>query len=101
MRRSHIVLLLVAAFLLRLAYGLSSELFGPDESQIFLIGLQYFTTGSWPYFGPDVVYTHTQLPGALQGLLIGGPMFLAPFPEAPYVVLNVLSFSALCFFAWY
>src|SRR5262249_57610744 len=74
--------LLLAAFALRLAFGLCSELFGPDESQIFLIGLKYFTTGEWPYFGPDVVYTHTQLPGALQGLLVGGPLFLVAEPEA-------------------
>jgi hypothetical protein len=101
MRPRHVVLLLVAAFGLRLAYGLSSELFGPDESQVFLIGLQYYTTGHWPYLGPDVVYTHTQLAGALQGLLIGGPMFLVAQPEAPYVVLNLLSFGALSLLAWY
>jgi hypothetical protein len=101
MRTRSVVLLLAAAFTLRLAYGLSSELFGPDESQVFLIGLQYYTTGAWPYFGPDVVYTHTQLAGALQGLLIGGPLFLVAQPEAPYVVLNVVSFGALCLLAWY
>ena len=46
--------------------------------QIFLIGLRFYTTGEWPYFGPDVVYTETQLPGALQGVLVGGPLFLVP-----------------------
>jgi hypothetical protein len=97
----RIALLLVAAFLVRLLFGLSSELFGPDESQIYLIGLQYFTTGAWPYFGPDVVYTHTQIPGALQGLLVGGPLFALPIPEAPYVLLNLLSLTSLGFFAWY
>jgi len=101
MRPRLMVLLLAGAFALRLAYGLASELFGPDESQVFLIGLQYFTTGAWPYLGPDVVYTHTQLPGALQGLLIGGPMFLLPIPEAPYIVLNLISFAALSLLAWY
>jgi len=97
----RIVLFALAAYLVRLLFGLSSELFGPDESQIYLIGLQYFTTGAWPYFGPDVVYTHTQIPGALQGLLVGGPMFVLPIPEAPYILLNLLSLASLWFLAWY
>jgi hypothetical protein len=41
------------------------------------------------------VYTQTQIPGALQGLLVGGPFWLVAQPEAPYVLLNVLSFGAL------
>jgi hypothetical protein len=97
----RMALFLAAAFLVRLLFGLSSELFGPDESQIYLIGLQYFTTGAWPYYGPDVVYTHTQIPGALQGLLVGGPMFLLAIPEAPYILLNLLSLASLCLLAWY
>jgi hypothetical protein len=101
MPRSQLIALLAVAFALRLVYGLASELFGPDEVQIFLIGLQYYTTGAWPLYGPDVVYTHTQLPGALQGLLVGGPLFLVAQPEAPYVVLNLLSLGALALLAWY
>jgi hypothetical protein len=98
---SRLVLLLVAAFALRLAFGLTSELFGPDEIQIFLIGLQFFTTGLWPDFGPDVVYTHTRIPGGLQGLLVGGPLFVVRQPEAAYVLLNLLTFGAACLLAWY
>lgn len=93
--------LLVVAFAARLTFGLAGELWGPDELQIYLIGLQYYTTGVWPLYGPDVVYTQTQVPGGLQGLLIGGPMFIAPLPEAPYVLLNLLSFAALTLLAWY
>jgi hypothetical protein len=93
--------LFAIAFVLRLAFGLASELWGPDEIQVYLIGLQYYTTGAWPLYGPDIVYTQTQLPGALQGLLIGGPFWIAPIPEAPYVLLNLLSFGALLFFGWY
>ena len=40
-----IFVLLAAAFAARLAFGLAGELWGPDELQIFLIGLQYYTTG--------------------------------------------------------
>ena len=40
-------------------------------------------------------------PGALQSLLVGVPFHIAPVPEAPYVLLNVLSMGCLCLFAWY
>jgi len=33
--------------------------------------------------------------------MTGMPFFVYPAPEAPYVLLNLISFSALCFFAWY
>jgi hypothetical protein len=101
MRGWRLAGLLVAAFALRLAYGLTSEFWMEDERQIYLIGLKYFATGAWPYFGPDVVYTQTQVPGALQGLLIGLPLYLAPYPEAPFVLLNLLSLGALWLLAWY
>jgi hypothetical protein len=89
------------AFVFRLLFGLSSELFFEDETQIFLIGLRYYATGSWPFFGPDVVWTTSEIPGALQGLLVGVPLRLLPLPEAPYVLLNLLSALALAAQAWY
>src|SRR6266481_3655637 len=93
---------LILAFLFRLAFGLCLDFSTPtgDEKQIYLIGLKYFTTGAWPYFGPDVTST-IQIPGALQGLVVGLPFYVLPLPEAPYVLLNILSFASLCFFAWY
>ena len=96
------ILALSVAFLFRLAFGLCLDFSTPtgDEKQIYLIGLKYFTTGTWPYFGPDVSST-IQIPGALQGLVVGLPFHLLPLPEAPYVLLNILSFASLCFFAWY
>lgn len=92
---------LLLLFALRLAYGLCSEFWFPDELQVYLIGLKFYTTGHFPYFGPDVVYTSSQIPGALQGLLVGLPFYLLKIPEAPYVFLNLLSMSALCLFAVY
>ena len=65
------------------------------------MGLRYYTTGAWPYFGPDVVWTQSQIAGALQPLLVGVPLRIAPVPEAPFVFLNVLSFAALCGLAAY
>src|SRR5262249_48794925 len=92
---------IVAFFAFRLLYGLSSDLFFEDETQIYLMGLRYYATGAWPHFGPDVVWTKSEIPGALQSLLIGIPFKLAPYPEAPYVLLNLLSLAALAAFAWY
>jgi hypothetical protein len=37
----------------------------------------------------------------LQGLLVGLPLFPLPLPEAPFILLNLLSFASLCLFAWY
>lgn len=94
-------LLLLALFTFRLWFGLCREFFFQDETQIFLIGFRYYATGQWPFFGPDVVWTKSEIPGALQGLLVGLPLRLAPYPESPYVLLAALSFAALCAFAWY
>jgi len=99
-RRRLSVALLAAAFLFRLGYGLCSQFWADDERQVYLLGLKFYATGAWPYFGPDVA-PGVQVPGALQGLLVGLPLYAAPFPEAPYVPLNVMSFVALCLFAWY
>lgn len=98
--RRGFVFLLMLAFLFRLGFGLCLPFWTEDEKQIYLVGLKFFTTRAWPYFGPDVTDT-IQIPGALQGLLVGLPLFVAPIPEAPYILLNLFSFAALCFFAWY
>jgi hypothetical protein len=93
--------LLLALFAFRLLFGLSSEFYFEDETQIFLLGLRHYATGHWPFFGPDVVWTKSEIPGALQALLVGVPLRIAPFPESPFVLLNLLSFAALSALAWY
>jgi hypothetical protein len=92
---------LAALFAFRLAFGLSSEFFFEDETQIFLMGLRHYATGAWPHFGPDVVWTRSEIPGALQALLVGVPLRVLPVPEAPFLLLNLLSAGALAAFAWY
>jgi|GEM_PF-275392 len=87
-------------FIFRFVMGLS-KFAGDDELQIYLIGLQSFTTKIYPFFGPDVVYSQTQIPGGLQGLLISIPIQLLGIPEAPYILLNILTFAALAFLGWY
>ena len=98
---SAIVAFLVLAFAFRVRYGLSSPFWFEDERQVYLIGLRSFVRGEWPFFGADVVWTGGQLPGALQAMLIRWPLSVWSAPEAPFVFLNILSFAALSFFAWY
>jgi hypothetical protein len=103
MRRRRLIVssLLLTAFLFRLFVGLCSQFLDSDTKQIYLLGLKFYTTHAWPYFGPDVVWGEIQIPGALQALLVGTPFFVLPIPEAPYILLNILSFAALCLLAWY
>ena len=92
---------LVGACAFRLGFGLCAPLFTEDETQIYLLGLRFHTTHAWPFFGPDVVWTESQIPGALQALLVGLPFEALPLPEAPYLLLTLLSTAALAAFAWY
>ncbi|HEX6186232.1 MAG TPA: hypothetical protein VFZ44_20250 [Pyrinomonadaceae bacterium] len=101
LRRRLFVALLAAAFLFRLGYGLCGQFQDADTKQIYLLGLKFYATGAWPYFGPDVLFGEIQLPGALQALLVGLPFYVLPLAEAPYVLLGLVSFASLCLFAWY
>ncbi len=95
------LILFLIFFPLRFLFGIFSEFWFDDEIQIYLIGLKFYTGGHWPYFGPDVVYTSSQIPGALQGLLVGIPFYFLQIPEAPYLLLNFLTFSSLFLFGYY
>jgi hypothetical protein len=95
----------MAALLFRFYFGLHCPSpVGEDDLQSYLIGLKAFTTGTWPFYGPDMM-TFTsyqgQMCGALEGLLISIPLHLWPIPEAPYLFLNLLTLSALSFLGWY
>ncbi len=98
---------LTAALLFRFVFGLycPSVTADDDYTQTYVIGLKCFTTHTWPYFGPDVVAPetqfHTQMPGALEGLLGALPFWFSASPESPYLFLNLLSFLGLCLLAWY
>jgi hypothetical protein len=91
---------LLLLFLFRIWFGFFAVMDYEDQRQIYLIGLKYYCTGLWPYFGADVI-PHVQIPGALQGLVVGIPLRLWAVPEAPFVLVNILSFAALSLFAWY
>ena len=97
--RSLLALLLVGLLLLRIYYGLSLELRTTDEIQVYLLGLKFLASGQWPFFGPDV--NPGQIAGPLQGLMVGVPLVLSGAPEAPLILLNVLSFAGLVFLGRY
>jgi len=94
-------LAIAAVFAFRLLFGLASDFFFEDQTQVFLLGLRHYATGEWPYYGADVVWTKSEIPGALQALLVGVPLRIAPLPESPFVLLALLSTGALIAFAWY
>jgi hypothetical protein len=103
-----IVLALFFVFMFRFGFGLFSTLTltHEDARQTYLIGLKAYTTHTWPYFGTDTGDSaegafKAQCPGALEGLLIAGALFVWPNPAAPYVLVNLLSFLALALLAWY
>ena len=99
--RGRLLPLFVAAFLFRLACGLCSEFWFEDETQVYLLGLRQYASRQWPYFGPDIGGIRAQLPGALQAFLVSLPWRVAAVPEAPFVLVNLLSTPALILFGWY
>jgi hypothetical protein len=104
-----IVFVFVLAFIFRLLFGLLAppNRSGNDQQQTYLIGLKAYTTNTWPYFGPDTIEPtstvtyQSQIPGALEGVLIAGALKIWSDPMAPYVLLNILTFSSFLFFGWY
>jgi hypothetical protein len=94
-------LVVFALLCLRTAYGLSQNFWHEDVVQIYLLGLKYFTTGAWPYFGPDVVHTNQQIPGGLQSILIALALYIWPVVESPVVLVNILSLSGILLLAVY
>ncbi len=104
--RNKLLLLFLVIFLYRLFFGLcQAKWMELDELQTYLIGLKCYTTGTWPYFGPDVngleSSFQSQIPGALEGLMIGLPFYVLPMPEAPFIFLNLMTAAGVMLLAWY
>ena len=72
-----------------------------DESHIYLLGLKFFTDHTYPYWGPDIVYSSSFLVGGMQGLLIGIPLFIYPHPFSPYLFLFFLLSISMIYLSWY
>ena len=97
-------------FALRLASGLWFAPVQPmeDEVQTTLVGLKYYATGDWPYYGNDIVsapgvvsHLVAQDPGPLQAFLVGGPLKIWPDPLAPFLCVNLFSMAGFCLLAFY
>jgi hypothetical protein len=105
-RLVFLICFLPAVFWLRFWFGASCRLWYADEIQVYLIGLKFYTTHLWPFWGPDWIVppssvVEVQIPGALQGLAAGLPFFVRAVPEAPQVFVNLLSLLSLSLLAWY
>jgi hypothetical protein len=104
--RKQLFLIFIAVFSFRLFFGLlQSDWTNYDERQSYLTGLKFYTTGDWPYFGPDAAGMestyHSQIAGPLEGLVIGLPLYIVPVPEAPFIAVNLVNAAAVLFLAWY
>jgi hypothetical protein len=108
--RFQFMVLFAMLYAFRTFFGLSKLFYGDsdinrDAFQTYLIGLKFYTTHNWPYFGPDqydqTTGFHFQIAGALEGLMVGLPFWIWHIPEAPFLFLNLLSLSALALLAWY
>lgn len=104
--RKKLILIFFAVFFFHLLFGLGQSNWGDyDEKQSYLTGLKFYTTGDWPFFGPDAAGSessyYSQIPGALEGLVIGLPFYLLPIPEAPFILVNLLSAAGVLFLAFY
>jgi hypothetical protein len=104
--RKNLIILFLAFFAIRLMFGLFEARFREtDPIQTYLIGLKCYSTGTWPWFGPDVngienSFT-SQIPGALEGLMIGLSFYILHLPEAPFILLNLLSLAGVALLTWY
>lgn len=105
--KKQILGLFLFVFLFRLFFGLwQANWMEVDYFQTYLIGLKFYTTGAWPYFGPDVnglenLSFQSQIPGAMEGLLIGLPFHLLRIPEAPFILLNLMNTAGILLLAGY
>ena len=92
MINKKIILFLLFAYLFRLLFGLLLYGNPSDDILTYVIGLKYYCTGEWPYFGPGVGGNETdfvtRIPGALEGFVIGGCLKILPFAESPFILLN-------------
>ncbi|MCX6154554.1 MAG: hypothetical protein NT007_10375 [Candidatus Kapabacteria bacterium] len=102
-KRVKFILAILIVIIARLAFSLVNDFWHPDEDvkQIYLIGLEFFTSGKYPFFGTDIPYTHGQIPGALQGLFVSALWFIVKIPEAPHIFSNIIISISLAFLAWY
>lgn len=104
MRKLNVYLILALIFsllILRIFVGIQINFSHVDYEQIYLIGLEFAFNDSWSYWGPDVVWSKTRLPGAMQGFLAGIPLKIYHHPYSPIIFSNIISFLGLIILAFY
>lgn len=98
---------LVTAFIIiillvfRIFLGIQINFSHIDYDQIYLIGLEHAFNENWSYWGPDVVWSKTRLPGGMQGFLAGFPIQVFKHPYSPIIFSNILSALGLILIAFY
>ena len=85
----------------RIFLGIQINFIHLDYEQIYLMGLENAFSGNWSFWGPDVVWSKTRLPGAMQGLLAGIPLRLTNHPYSPIVLSNLISAAGLILLSFY
>lgn len=102
-KQQHIInsIIILSLLILRIFIGVQINFAHEDYNQIYLIGLEDAFSGNWSYWGPDVVWSETRLPGALQGLLAGVPFHIYKHAYSPIVFSNIISAIGLVLLAFY
>jgi len=96
-----IVCFILIILVFRIFLGIQINFSQEDYTQVYLIGLENAFSGKWSYWGPDVVWSKTRLPGAMQGLLAGIPLRLVKNEYAPIILSNIISCAGLVLLGFY
>jgi hypothetical protein len=100
------ILIVCTSLCLRLWFATHTN-FGRDEVAIYNKALDLYLNGVLPTTGAEIVYSGTYLPGALQSLLVGLPLFFTQgMPTGPayfIALLGLLStwFTFLLYRKWF
>jgi hypothetical protein len=95
------IILVLGLLLFRIYLGAQVNFSHEDYFQIYLIGIENAVSGVWSYWGPDIVWSKTRLPGAMQALLIGLPLRWTGNIYSPIILSNIISAAGLVLLAVY
>lgn len=88
-------LFLIALLSFRIILGAQINFSHVDFEQIYCIGLEHAFSDEWPFWGPDVIWSKTRLPGAMQSFLAGTPIKWTNLATSPLILANLISFLGL------